>query len=691
MFLKKIFSSKRWIIFLIVAILLEVILFNIRFWDSIDNQELNNYKISGHGINIDGNQLTVTEENGYLELYGFSAHISNLYLNVSNDEEDSVVTVNIRGDDATSSSKINTVDCGTAQIVDKVDATKYIRLHLREKSSFLRIYFNVQEGTVLNLDDLRVNCVQPFSFLWYRVAIIFVILIVVNMLRASSKLYKIGLFSSGKKEKLSILFLMILVALVLGGVTRAIRPSITLNEAVASGNTAQIQYNELTDAILDGHTYIDKDYVDELEKLDNPYDTAMRMELQEKTGHVYPWDYAYYDGKVYCYFGIVPVLFLFLPFKVITGIHLSPWNAMTVLSIIWTIVIFLFIYALCRRFFKHVSVGAFCVLSVFMVFACWTTNLIFIGNVYSQAQMFALLFGIFGLSCWLLSSNGVKIRKSLLILGSFCTALVSGCRPQLVLVIFLAFPIFWQEIRERKFFSKKSIANTLCVIVPIIFVAVGVMYYNFIRFDSPFDFGATYNLTGGDMVHRGNDWARLPLGLYQYLFKGIDTTSFYPFIKRVDNLNDYMGFTSFDEMFGGFFSYNLLCITCVLAFKLRNLLKKYKVYSFAVISIVMGIIICVLDIQVSGMTGRYLADFGWLFAIATILILIPIYQKVELKKYCIYTFDLNSVFKNVVLALVCLSVFLNLWSLLITDRYFSIVNTNPTLFYTIKSWLPFNI
>lgn len=682
---------KKWFIIFFITVLLEVFVFNIRFWDSLGNREVTDYKTTWNGISREGDKIIINEEEGYLEIDGFNTHISNIFLDVSAGEADSVVNVNIQADDATSSSAKYTVDCGTTQIVNSVEATKYLRLHLREESTFLRIYFKVSEGTVLNLNEILLNCVQPFHFVWYRAFIIFTLISAIYIFRSSSILYKVQLFKAGKKEIVVISISFILVALTLFGATRAIRPSLTLNDVVAGGNTAQIQYNELTDAFLDGHTWIDKEYVNELEKLENPYDTGTRMELQEETGHIYPWDYAYYEGKVYCYFGVVPVLCLFMPFKIITGVHLSPWNAMSLLSIVWVGIIFLFVYALCRKYFKNVSVGTFCVLSIFMTFSCWTTNLIFIGNVYSLAQMFALIFGVFGLDCWLLASDGTKIRKWLLILGSFSVALVSGCRPQLVLVVFLAFPIFWQEIKEKRFFSKKGFANTLSVIVPIGGVAIGVMYYNYIRFDSPFDFGATYNLTGGDMVHRGNDWARLPLGLYQYFFKSIDTTSSFPFIKRVDDLNDYMGVTSFDEMFGGFFTYNILCLVCVLVIKLKRLLKEYNVYAITALSIMMGVIICILDIQVSGMTGRYLADFGWLFAMASVMILIPLYQKAEKKRYYIYTFDLSAVFRNLVFALTGLCVFLNLWSLLVTDRYFSLVNTNPDLFYTIKTWLPFNI
>ena len=48
----------------------------------------------------------------------------------------------------------------------------------------------------------------------------------------------------------------------------------------------------------------------------------------------------------------------------------------------------------------------------------------------------------------------------------------------------------------------RGIWNTLAVIVPFLLVGGVTMAYNYVRFDSFFDFGATYNLTGFDMVHR---------------------------------------------------------------------------------------------------------------------------------------------------------------------------------------------
>src|SRR5699024_9055907 len=54
----------------------------------------------------------------------------------------------------------------------------------------------------------------------------------------------------------------------------------------------------------------------ELVAMETPYDTELRAQTVD--GSV--WDAAYYDGKYYCYFGVVPCLLFQLPFEALTGI-----------------------------------------------------------------------------------------------------------------------------------------------------------------------------------------------------------------------------------------------------------------------------------------------------------------------------------------------------------------------------------
>ena len=80
------------------------------------------------------------------------------------------------------------------------------------------------------------------------------------------------------------------------------------------------QYELMADALLKGQVYLEYGDMDRrLLEMPNPYDTKARREL----GVRYHWDHAFYKGRYYMYFGVVPVFLLFIPFKLITGTSLT--------------------------------------------------------------------------------------------------------------------------------------------------------------------------------------------------------------------------------------------------------------------------------------------------------------------------------------------------------------------------------
>ena len=157
--------------------------------------------------------------------------------------------------------------------------------------------------------------------------------------------------------------------------------------------------------------------------------------------------------------------------------------------------------------------------------------LVFYGTIYSLPIMMSLMLGIIGLSFWIAASDSKKLNKIYLILGSLAIALIIGCRPQLAIILLFAFPIFWNDIKEKRFFSVKGMANTLSVIVPFLIIGVGIMYYNYARFGSVMDFGANYNLTSNDMTHRGIVLARNWVGIFEYIFQPLNISSKFPFMQ----------------------------------------------------------------------------------------------------------------------------------------------------------------
>ena len=71
------------------------------------------------------------------------------------------------------------------------------------------------------------------------------------------------------------------------------------------------QYERMAESLLHGHLYLEYDDIDpKLLAMEDPYDKKTREEL----GVNFHWDHAFYKGKYYMYFGVVPVFLLFLPY-----------------------------------------------------------------------------------------------------------------------------------------------------------------------------------------------------------------------------------------------------------------------------------------------------------------------------------------------------------------------------------------
>ncbi len=76
---------------------------------------------------------------------------------------------------------------------------------------------------------------------------------------------------------------------------------------------------ELVDAFEAGQVSLLREAEQPLLELENPYDWSQRLE----SGVDYAWDHLLYEGKYYSYYGIAPVVTLFLPYHLITD-HYFP-------------------------------------------------------------------------------------------------------------------------------------------------------------------------------------------------------------------------------------------------------------------------------------------------------------------------------------------------------------------------------
>ena len=110
----------------------------------------------------------------------------------------------------------------------------------------------------------------------------------------------------------------------------------------------------------------------------------------------------------------------------------------------------------------------------------------------------------------------------------------------------------------------------------------------------------------------------------------------------------------------------------------RKKLKGKEYFGLGIASMASGLIIILLTIQMSGMTQRYMSDFGWFFAISTSIIVLYLSEKYANSKIK------NEIFMKCVVGLSITTIFLNYFNVFISDRYQNLLYTNPNMWFWVK-------
>ena len=179
-----------------------------------------------------------------------------------------------------------------------------------------------------------------------------------------------------------------------------------------------------------------------------------------------------------------------------------------------------------------------------------------------------------------------------------------------------------------------------CVVIPYILVAGMLMYYNYIRFSSPFDFGANYNLTSNDMTLRGFKLDRIGLGIIQYLVQPCDISTQFPFLSVIERRPLYMGRTIWENTFGGCLFLNpLLFLSAGLWFVRKKIQKSRLFYAMIYLSVA-SLVVVVADTEMAGILERYQADFLWMLVLVSSYVVLNLFlfsaENIEVKSWLVH-------------------------------------------------------
>lgn len=621
-----------------------------------------------------GTYLVTDEEQAYLSLRDINEKVDTLYLNVVNPAAPDVHYTLLFTDSA--NADLRSLQGRT--VVSGVPESRYVQLHFSGITRSMRISFNVEEGDELHIRKIHLNVRVPLFFHPGRILLIWLIGMLLVIFGPRSWIYTTRLDLREGRQRFLVAAILLINIIATTSAAKAADPSVW-RELRDSRDYQEKEYELYAEALLKGHTWLDIRPPRYLTRMRNPYDRFQRDSLADQYDEKVLWDVAYYNGRYYVYFGIVPAILSFVPVRLVTGRALPTWKAVQGMAVLLWLASFYLIYVLVRKYFKKISLGIYLLLTVTFVFASGVIYLVTFPVVYSVPFIYGLVFSIAGLALWMRSfdrkGNPHRMR---MVIGSLLIALTLGCRPTMILSVILAFPVFWEQIREGKFFvpKKESLLNTGAVILPFIPVGLLLMSLNSARFGSPFDFGADYNLTVSDLTKKTYSIARNIPVLFQELVQPLHIEPQFPFITGVEVTTGYQGYMFKDKMIGGFFALNMLALFCFWIFRIRKKMRAQKVFGLAATAFGIAVLLVELDVQIGGISQRYMIDYGWLFMLTAILAILTILETTDKHGYFAYL--------KIILVLTVLCVGVNYLSVFSDGLAISVRRYNPELFYKVQ-------
>ena len=286
-------------------------------------------------------------------------------------------------------------------------------------------------------------------------------------------------------------------------------------------------YNLMADAFLAGKVSLLVEPPPELLRLPNPYDPQANSAYRLN-------DASLYKGRYYLYFGPVPALVLFIPFRLLPfGMITEPF-AVALFGFGAFLFAALTLVQLARKLSPAVSNS----LLFLAILALGTSNAMpfvlrrpIVYEVAITAGAFFLMLGFFVLVRSWLKKGGLS--RQTMVLLSLCWGLAVGCR---VLYVFagIGLLIIWilllAERRERTL--RGALVDALCLCLPFALCVFALGLYNFVRFDSWTEFGVNHHLTMGVIPPEAFFRAEnLKPGLYLNMLRSPQPDIYFPFFR----------------------------------------------------------------------------------------------------------------------------------------------------------------
>lgn len=510
-------------------------------------------------------------------------------------------------------------------VVPSVQESKWFRSYFYGTLHSLKLQFDekqMETGNTITVSDIRINRPKGMFFSLIRVGGMELLLVLALVFRKGSVCYNLR---DSECKGFYRVFLAVIVALQIIFITILIQTASPYTETVLAEGDIHTQYQRLAVAMAKGHVSLELEVPKVLLSMENPYDTDARNALftQAGIGSLYAMDNAYYKGNFYVYFGVVPVLLFYLPYYLLFHADLPNYVPVLISWIMVCIGSARLIGTIIKKWFSNFPYILYLLMVAIFPFSIGSMVIFQRTGIYEVPISTGVMFAVLGLDLWLESVEGAKIISiPKMVSGSVCIALIAGCRPTIFAIFFLSFLIFGTFIiRDKKICIQKYWKEVTAFLAPFFVIAAGLMYYNAIRFDSVFDFGAAYNLTINDMTNRGHHIARAGLGIFEFFFKPFALSASFPFIQvQGTDTSGYMGRFFYCPDHGGiFFVCPFLLCSLVAVIGRKKLMQYRQPWRMAMTLLLLAVLTASVTVDIGGTYPRYKTDFAFMVGIAGVL------------------------------------------------------------------------
>lgn len=221
--------------------------------------------------------------------------------------------------------------------------------------------------------------------------------------------------------------------------------------------------------------------------------------------------------------------------------------------------------------------------------------------------------------------NAKKHKNVFFVLSAFAFALVIMSRPNMAVLAVLIVPVLIKYFFRSGNTLKQNALSLISFAVPLMIGAAAVCAYNYLRFDSIFEFGAKYQLTVYDVSKYTFSASLVVPCLYHYFVQFPKITGEFPFINlQYVNLHmhttEYLYNTSTVGALAFLSNFGAFGIGGILAKPKAHREQKWT-YSVAFLSV---LLLAYINTCLGGVNIRYFADFAMVMIMFSSLILLEI-------------------------------------------------------------------